>query len=249
MDKTTDERPEIGTPRAALEACVTLISAVTAQPEKLMGYYLDLYYQVRRAAEDAAARETMLKYWDVGAPMTVTCENGPPRAQGESAQSAERGRPGPAAPTEEDDTIPQSPPKTPVEKKAENIPQSAAPTAPFRQGGQKQGPEVPAAGGGKKKVDFDEVIASASAGATTPPRKKSEPWGSVKREIRERFLGLRSKGMTTAQAVNLSGKKLSNNDVYAIINGGKCEMKIYTALEDAMNKWEQVAVEQKKEGA
>ena len=52
--KPTD-RPAIGTPAAALESCVTLISAVTGQPETLMGYYLDLYYQVRSQAEAAEA--------------------------------------------------------------------------------------------------------------------------------------------------------------------------------------------------
>lgn len=172
MDYTkTEDRPAIGTPAAALESCVTLISAVTGQPETLMGYYLDLYYQVRSQAEAAKA-------------------------------------------------------ETPSTAEAVPLPQTPQ-----------------AAGGGKKqkKVDFEEVLASASAGAKMPPeKKKAEPWGSVKREIRERFIALRAKGMTIAQTVNLSGKKLTDGDVMNIMNGGKAEMKIYTALEDAMNKWEQV---------
>lgn len=195
--KPTD-RPEIGTPAAALESCVTLISAVTGQPETLMGYYLDLYYQVRSQAEAAEAREKLLA--DL---MAV---------------------PGELAPL----TL-----KTPEEPKAETTDPSQSPA---------QAPATaPPKGGAKKKVDFEEVLASASAGAKMPPeKKKAEPWGSVKREIRERFIALRAKGMTIAQTVNLSGKKLTDGDVMNIMNGGKAEMKIYTALEDAMNKWEQV---------
>lgn len=97
---------------------------------------------------------------------------------------------------------------------------------------EKTDPEKPKA---KKKVDFDEVLASASAGAKTP---KPGPWSSVKREIRERFIKLRGEGMTLAQAVNLSDGKLNDGEVLVIMNGGKAEMRVYNALEDAMNKWE-----------
>jgi hypothetical protein len=193
-----DASPGIGTPESALRSCVTLIASVTGQPEALTEKYLDLYYQVRRAAEDAAAREEILKCWDVGMPMAVL-------------------------------------PEEPAAKTGPSITPSTAEAVPLPQARQ-------AAGGGKgKKVDFDEVLASASAGAKMPPEKKrSEPWGSVKREIRERFLDLRSKGMTIAQTVNLSGKKLTDGDVMNIMNGGKAEMKVYNALEEAMDKWEQV---------
>ena len=162
--------PGIGTPESALRSCVTLIAGVTGQPEALTEKYLDLYYQVRRAAEDAEARAAILKAWDLGAPEV------------------------------------------------------------------KVGPSET-----RKKVDFEEVLASASAGTMMPPEKKrNAPWGSVKREIRERFLDLRSKGMTIGQTVNLSGKMLTDGDVMNIMNGGKAGMKIYTALEEAMDKWEQV---------
>ena len=197
MDYTKPEdRPAIGTPAAALESCVTLISAVTGQPETLMGYYLDLYYQVRSQAEAAEAREKLLA--DL---MAV---------------------PGELAPL----TL-----EAPGEKKADTSSGAAAPPSPQGEGKTKA----------KKNVDFEEVLASASAGAKMPPeKKKTKPWGSIKREIRERFITLRAKGMTIAQTVNLSGKKLTDGDVMNIMNGGKAEMKIYTALEDAMNKWEQV---------
>lgn len=218
MDKTTDERPAIGTPEAALEACVTLISAVTSQPEKLMGYYLDLYYQVRRQAEAAAERERILKCWDVGAPMPMTPDNGPSREP---------------APTEAGGT------ETPSTAEAPSAAAAAAPS--------ERAPKARTDESKKKKVDFEEVLASASAGAPMPSKPKSAPWGNVKREIRERFLELRSKGMTIAQTVNLSGKKLTDGDVMNIMNAGKAEMKVYTALAEAMDKWEQVAGQQTKE--
>ena len=198
----TDIAPTIGTPEGAVRACVTLIASVTGQPEELTERYLDLYYQVRRQAEDAAERERILRCWDVGTPVTVVHNDGPPRAQGESAQSAERGRPGPSAPTNAT--------------------------------GETEKPAAPA----QKKVDFEEVLASASASAKMPGKPKSGPWSSVKREIRERFIKLRGEGMTLAQAVNLSGGKLNDGEVLVIMNGGKAEMRVYNALEDAMNKWE-----------
>lgn len=174
-----DTSPRIGTPEGAVRACVTLIASVTGQPEELTERYLDLYYQVRRQAEDAAEREKFMRSWNADGTLTVL---------------------------------------------AEDV-RSAVTT-------EKADPEKPKA---KKKVDFDEVLASASAGAKTP---KPGPWSSVKREIRERFIKLRGEGMTLAQAVNLSDGKLNDGEVLVIMNGGKAEMRVYNALEDAMNKWE-----------
>lgn len=175
----TDAAATIGTPEAAVRACVTLIASVTGQPEELTERYLDLYYQVRRQAEDAAAREKFMRSWNADGTLTVL---------------------------------------------AEDVRSAVTP--------EKTDPEKPKA---KKKVDFDEVLASASAGAKTP---KPGPWSSVKREIRERFIKLRGEGMTLAQAVNLSDGKLNDGEVLVIMNGGKAEMRVYNALEDAMNKWE-----------
>lgn len=41
----------IGTTEAAVLSCVSVIAAVTAQREEVLAYWLDLYYQVRRAYE------------------------------------------------------------------------------------------------------------------------------------------------------------------------------------------------------
>lgn len=100
---------------------------------------------------------------------------------------------------------------------------------------EKTDPETPKA---KKKVDFDEVLASASAGAKLPSKPKNAPYGKIKAEIRDRFVALRAQGMTLAQTVNLSGNKVTENQILNIMNGSKVGMDAYNALEDAMNKWE-----------
>lgn len=100
---------------------------------------------------------------------------------------------------------------------------------------EKTDPEKPKA---KKKVDFDEVLASASAGAKLPSKPKNAPYGKIKAEIRDRFVALRAQGMTLAQTVNLSGNKVTENQILNIMNGSKVGMDVYNALEDAMNMWE-----------
>lgn len=175
-------KTDIGTPEAAVRACVTLIASVTGQPEELTERYLDLYYQTRRAAELEAERERFLRSWDADGTLTVL---------------------------------------------AEDV-RSAVTT-------EKTDPEKPKA---KKKVDFDEVLASASAGAKLPGKPKNAPYGKIKAEIRDRFVALRAQGMTLAQTVNLSGNKVTENQILNIMNGSKVGMDAYNALEDAMNKWE-----------
>lgn len=175
-------KTDIGTPEAAVRACVTLIASVTGQPEELTERYLDLYYQTRRAAELEAERERFLRSWNADGTLTVLAEDV------RSAVTAEK-------------TDPEKP-KT------------------------------------QKKVDFDEVLASASAGAKLPSKPKNAPYGKIKAEIRDRFVALRAQGMTLAQTVNLSGNKVTENQILNIMNGSKVGMDAYNALEDAMNKWE-----------
>ena len=168
----TDAAAGIGTPEGALLSCVSLIAAVFGQPEELTERYLDLYYQVRRAADTSSA--------PVGAPS--------PRGEGREKPAAKTG-----------------PSET------------------------------------RKKVDFDEVLASASAGAKMPPdgKERYAPFGKIKAEIRDRYIGLRAKGMTIAQTVTLSGGKVTETQILNIMNGTKVGMDAYNAIEDAMNKWEQ----------
>ena len=52
-----ETRPAIGTAEAAVQSCVRLIASVAGQPEALVAYWLDLYYQVRCAYERENAPE------------------------------------------------------------------------------------------------------------------------------------------------------------------------------------------------
>lgn len=54
---TNETRPELGTTEAAVQSCVRLIASVAGQPEALVAYWLDLYYQVRCAYERENAPE------------------------------------------------------------------------------------------------------------------------------------------------------------------------------------------------
>ena len=188
-------KTDIGTPEAAVRACVALIASVTGQPEELTERYLDLYYQVRRQADREKVREDFLLKWDGGTPLlTMMAADGPMRA-------------------------------------AENTDCHTSAAALARN----DGPEKPKT---QKKVDFDEVLASASAGAKLPSKPKNAPYGKIKAEIRDRFVALRAQGMTLAQTVNLSGNKVTENQILNIMNGSKVGMDVYNAIEDAMNKWE-----------
>ena len=50
MDEKT-ERPELGTTEAAVRSCVNLIALATHTDEEHLAYWLDLYYQTRKAHE------------------------------------------------------------------------------------------------------------------------------------------------------------------------------------------------------
>ena len=51
MTDNIDALPVIGSTEAAVKSCVNLLAKVTGQPEAVLGYWLDLYYQVRLAYE------------------------------------------------------------------------------------------------------------------------------------------------------------------------------------------------------
>ena len=51
MDEMITKLPALGTPEAAVQTCVNLISRATGQPETVVAYWCDLYFSVRRAYE------------------------------------------------------------------------------------------------------------------------------------------------------------------------------------------------------
>ena len=52
--------PALGSKEAALQTCVSLIARAVGQPQEIMSYILDLYYQLRRAAESTPEFEQLV---------------------------------------------------------------------------------------------------------------------------------------------------------------------------------------------
>ena len=58
MDEKT-ERPELGTTEAAVRSCVNLIALATHTDEEHLAYWLDCYYQLRKAHEGLIKKRSM----------------------------------------------------------------------------------------------------------------------------------------------------------------------------------------------
>ena len=256
-----DESLELGSPEAAVRSCVSLIAAATGQSENYLAYWLDLYYQVRDAYEAAKAEARL-------AASGLLADRAPaypaPRRMMNEVKAPERSFADAQDDSEEKPLVQAAAGGTPersfagAQDDSEGKPraQAAAGGTPERSFADAQddreedpgkdsetAPDSGVAKAAKKSADS----AKSTGKAKGPTQKGREPWSAVKREIRERFLDLRHKGMTIAQAVNLSGGKASEGEILAILNAGKAEMKVYNALEDAMNKWETIADRESRE--
>ena len=102
----TKTGPEIGTTAAAVDSCVSVLSAVTGQREEIMAYWLDLYYQVRRAHERAKeaieAEAYLIEGLSLEPPVlmpAVPDDRGERRAAEETAAAEKNGPPRASAPT------------------------------------------------------------------------------------------------------------------------------------------------------
>ena len=62
MTDDTTLTPAIGTPEAAVRSCINLIATATDLREEQLAYWLDMYYQLRRAYEAEAAQPTDQKF-------------------------------------------------------------------------------------------------------------------------------------------------------------------------------------------
>lgn len=167
-----ETRPAIGTAEAAVQSCVRLISSVAGQPEALVAYWLDLYYQVRCVYERENAPEPD--------PQVITRADLYPVMR-ELMQDALRS----AVRSEAKDRM----------KKREK-------------------PE--------EKDDEPE----------TEPRPRA--WAAKKAEIRGRLIAARDHGVTAAQLVTASEQKISDAEIYAILNAAKADMDTYRRLEAAL---------------
>lgn len=167
-----ETRPAIGTTEAAVQSCVRLIASVAGQPEALVAYWLDLYYQVRCAYERENAPEPD--------PQIITRADLYPVMR-ELMQDALKS----TVRSEAKDRLQQR--KKPAEEDGE--------------------PE-------------------------TEPRPQA--WAAKKAAIRDRLIAARDQGVTAAQLVTASEQKISDGEIYAILNAAKADMDTYRRLEAAL---------------
>ena len=174
----TETRPAIGTAEAAVQSCVRLIASVSGQPEALVAYWLDLYYQVRCAYERENAPEPD--------PQVITRADLYPVLR-ELMQDALKS----AVRSEARDRIRER--KTPKPEDEQSCAEIL-------------GPQTGVHGG----------------------------WAKKKAAIRERLIAARDQGVTAAQLVTASEQKISDGEIYAILNAAKADMDTYRRLEAAL---------------
>jgi hypothetical protein len=66
----------------------------------------------------------------------------------------------------------------------------------------------------------------------TEPRPRA--WAAKKAAIRDRLIAARDQGVTAAQLVTASEQKISDGEIYAILNAAKADMDTYRRLEAAL---------------
>ena len=172
---TNETRPAIGTTEAAVQSCVRLIASVAGQPEALVAYWLDLYYQVRCAYERENAPEPD--------PQVITRADLYPVMR-ELMQDAL---------------------KSTVRAEA------------------------------KDRLKKREKPAEEDGEPETEPRPRA--WAAKKAAIRDRLIAARDQGVTAAQLVTVSEQleqKISDGEIYAILNAAKADMETYRRLEAAL---------------
>lgn len=191
---TNETRPAIGTAEAAVQSCVRLIASVAGQPEALVAYWLDLYYQVRCVYERENAPEPD--------PQVITRADLYPVMR-ELMQDALRS----AVRSEAKDRL----------KKREKTPSDAA-------------------GGGASSLreGANAEEDGQSCAEILGPQTGVKGWAAKKAAIRDRLIAARDQGVTAAQLVTASEQKISDGEIYAILNAAKTDMDTYRRLEAAL---------------
>ena len=191
----TETRPAIGTAEAAVQSCVRLIASVSGQPEALVAYWLDLYWQVRNIYERENAPEPD--------PQVITRADLYPVMR-ELMQDALKS----AVRSEAKDRL----------KKREKTPSDAA-------GGGASSPR----GGANAEED-----GQSCAEILGPQIGVHGGWARKKAAIRDRLVKARDEGVTAAQLVTASENRITDGEIYAILNAAKADMDTYRRLEAAL---------------
>lgn len=214
-----------------MRSCVRLISAVTCQPEKLCAYYLDLYYQVRRAYE----RE----HEEPQAP-PLTLEAAWPRLR-ELMEETLRS-------TAEDQARaildgmglhPALPPDYPAPPRTMNTPETP-----------ESSPETPATMSEEERREEIRRKRRENAAKATEASKNVDRSGEkngmaiAKKEklvIRERLLEARKNGLTNPQLLKESEGQFTEDDLWKIVQGHVVGIATYREVNAALDRIENKA--------
>ena len=207
------ERPELGTTEAAVRSCVNLIALATHTDEEHLAYWLDCYYQLRKAHEDRLSAEEA----------RIQMEN----ERAEILRSLLGRNDGPSrtpAPTEETVKSPQ--PATP-----------AAPLASSR-GAMSEGgsPEPPAAQKNRAPLTVSERRKLQNAEKEKRRIQGRSDWREFKRATFARLQEAKAGGLTIGAIVAASDGKVTENTVLDILNAAPRPIEYYRALDAALDE-------------
>ena len=215
-DEKAAERPEIGTPLAAVETCVSLIAGMFSQSESVVAYCLDLYYQTRRRYEQAEGEED---------PVLIRAEDLLPalRRLWLEVLSATEPKP-PAVGAAELERIELNekppepePPKPAPDPKPEPKPAPKPKPAPPAKSPPKPEPETPA----KPQPDQAPKYAAEAA--------------KLKREVCARLDELRKKGLTLARIREAANGNINDDQIMAILERKPQPVAAYRVLAAALD--------------
>jgi len=242
-NEDTNENLVLGTTEAAVCSCVTLISAVTAQPEKLCAYYLDLYYQVRSAYEREKAPP---------ASEPLTLEAAWPRLRELIEETLHAAAKDQAREILGEMGLLQAPtpdyPEPPRTMNTPEPPQPAAPTASLDRRALPARRYAPLAGEPKKPHSHPptgkqlDALAEAREKAATVDRSGDKNGMAMAKKakivIRERLLEARKNGLSNPQLLRESDGQFTEDDLWKIVEGHVVGIAIYREVNAALDRLE-----------
>ena len=227
-----------------MRSCVSLISGMSGQPEKVMAYWLDLYYQVRLLYEQPTPP---LRLRDVEACVGRMLDE---RLRGGAD-------PPPAAPTEDsgeriatpacalvrnDGNPPvtaRAPRQPPLGKGAEETAGRASPSPTEKAEAQINKPDA-AGKPGPDLAGFEpvEVKTAGKKGGAPKGNTAAAQAAAEKRRIRDRLQRMRQNGISQAKILNAAEGNVSQFQLSDILEGRVVPIVVYRILDAALDQIE-----------
>ena len=249
----TERDAALGTPEAAVQSCVKLMSMLFEQPEKYVAFYLDLYYQVRLAYE-RGREPPPLRREDMIPAMREIWEELLAESEKRSfacAQDDKGGYGGPGLPC-----APKAWPLGPIMYTAgaetgvdasgqdgTKVDASGQDGTGVDASGQDGPPPARRKGSGKKAAATPQSPPAAAtallAGEPKPEQAESKlgPWMLYKRKQLARLRAAREAGLTLAQ-IEKEDPVLTVRTVTNMLGGQYATRDSWNALEKAMDRWD-----------